>query len=54
MHANTIPRARGLDLVPFRGLEKALRLTYGLGAHEVHSICIGMHVFFCFPPPPLL
>ena len=49
---NVIPRARGLDLETLRGLEKALGLTHGLGAHRLHAICMGMHVYQP-PPPPL-
>ena len=45
---SVIPGARGLDLKPLCGLEKALGLTHGLGACWLYSICIGMHV--CCPP----
>ena len=33
---SVILRAKGLDLEPLRGLEKALRLIHELGAHRVH------------------
>ena len=40
--------ARGLDLEPLRGLEKALGLTHGLGAHWGARY---MHGDACTSPP---
>ena len=47
-------RVRGLDLDPLKGLEKALRLTHGLGVHRVHAICMGMHAYSVHEGTPIL